>query len=125
MKLRKVVKIDDLEVTIKELTVAELLYLCHRTGWVTLSGEFKQDSFKKYDSQKIWDVSLSFVSDAKKMDMIKLAPSEIEKLYEAFMEVNATIVSTFKYLGIDKMLQDLKKNLMKHFMDEYGALIKG
>ena len=70
------------------------------------------------------DLVLSFASDISKEEAVLLAPSEIRKLYEAFMEMNETTFSTAKYFGIDKVLEDMKEELIKAFIDGYTALAK-
>lgn len=123
MKQRKTVKIGDQEITLKELSVIELLYICHRTGWVgEVPGISFEGQFVKQKAMDLPDLILSFASDISKEEAVLLAPSEIKKLYDAFMEVNEVTFSTAKYLGIDKVLEDMKSELIKIFMEGYAAL---
>ena len=124
MKQRQTIKIDDKEITITELTIQELLYLCHRTGWVKdLPDMINKDQFDKYKNKDVWDVALSLISDISMKDLFTLAPSEIKKLCDVFMKVNEATLSAAKYFGVDKVVDDMKENLTKFFMADYGKLL--
>lgn len=123
MKLREVVKIDEKEITLKELAVIELLYICNRAGWIEeVPGISFEGKFEKQKSMSLPDVVLSFVSDISKEEAVLLAPSEIQKLYEVFMKMNEVTFATAKYFGLDQVLVDMKEELIKVFIDGYTAL---
>lgn len=121
MKRREIVKIDEKEITLKELTVIELLYISHRIGWI---GETPGVSFEgKFEKQKLMslpDLILSFASDISKEEAVLLAPSEIQKLYVTFMEMNNATLLAAKRLGIDKVFEEMKKELVKVFVAGYA-----
>jgi hypothetical protein len=123
MKQRKTIKIDEKEITIKELTVDELIYLCSRAGWMKMPEKMNSERFNKLKDVPVLDVGVSFVSDIKKEDCYAFAPSEIRKLYDVFIEVNQEAMNIVKYLGVDKIVEDMKANLMKHFMGDYSKLL--
>lgn len=124
MKQREVVKIDDKEITIKELSVKELLYLCRRGGWIdeVADIDFKGD-FEKQESMDLLGLMLDFASDLSRKDIIGFAPSEIKRLYVVFVRLNETTFSVAKYLGIGKILEDTKADLIKVFMEGYSTFI--
>jgi hypothetical protein len=123
MKQRKTIKIDEKEITIKELTVDELIYLCSRAGWGKMPEKMNSERFDKLKDVSVLDVGVSFVSDIKKEDCYALAPSEIRKIYDVFTEVNQEAMNIVKYLGVDKIVEDMKDNLMKHFIGDYSKLL--
>lgn len=121
MKQRKVAKIDDKEITLKELSVKDLLYVCHRTGWVgTISGiDFEKD-FNNYKSMSIVGVILKLSSDISIKELLVLAPSEIKKLYDIFVEINEVTFSVAKYLGVGNIMEDVKRDLVSTFLNSYS-----
>lgn len=122
MKQRQTVKIDEKEITLKELSVVELLYLCHRSGWVgEIAGVDFDLQFAKQKSMTLPDLILSFISDVSKEEIIAFAPSEIKKLYDVFMDVNKVTFAAAKYFGVDKIIEDMKAELIKVFMSIYSA----
>lgn len=124
MKQRQVIKIDDKEITIKELTIKELLYLCHRTGWAPdVSDISKEEQFAKFKDMELYDVALLFISDIPKMEILSLAPSELKQIYDVFLQVNEVTLSVAEYMGLNKVFVDLKENLTKYFMADYGKLL--
>lgn len=122
MKQRQIVKIDEKEIALKELSVAELLYLCHRSGWVgDVAGIDFELQFAKQKSMALPDLILSFVSDISKEEVIVLAPSEIKKLYDSFMEVNKVTFTAAKYFGVDRIIEEMKTELVKVFTSIYST----
>lgn len=123
MRKREVIKIDDKEIVLKELTIMELAYLCHRMGWAVIpNGDNKK--FDKYKDTPIYDFALTFVSDITKEELMAFAPSEIEALYNSFKRVNEVTFKMAKYMGVGKMIDDMRKGVVDHFMNDYVNLLK-
>ena len=125
MRKREVIKIDDKEIVLKELTVMELIYLCHRTGWIKIPQNIDEKQFEKYKDIPVYDVVLTFISDISKNEIMLFAPSEIKTLYNAFKNVNSVTFETAKYMGVGKLIDDMREGLVKHFMSDYSKLLKG
>lgn len=123
MKRRQIVKIDEKEIALKELSVIELLYICNRVGWVSeVPGVDFKERFEKQKSMSLLDLILSFASDISREEIVLFAPSEIQVLYDAFVKMNEVTFSTAKYFGVDKVLDDMKKELVNVFMGSYSSL---
>ncbi|MCK5021387.1 MAG: hypothetical protein KAS32_30525 [Candidatus Peribacteraceae bacterium] len=123
MKRRQIVKIDEKEIALKELSVIELLYICNRVGWVSeVPGVDFEERFEKQKSMSLLDLILSFASDISREEIVLFAPSEIQVLYDAFIKMNEVTFSTAKYFGVDKVLDDMKKELVNVFMGSYSSL---
>lgn len=124
MKKRKEIKLDDKEISIKELTIKDLIFLCHRVGWFPdLPDVGIDDLVDKYKDIPIHDLMLSFASDLTAKDVIVLAPSELKVIYDVFMEVNEVTFSTAKFFGLDKILGEFKTTIVKGFVSEYVSLM--
>lgn len=125
MKKRQIVKIDDKEISIKELTIKELIFLCHRAGWVSnLSDMGLEKMSETYKDIPLQTLILSFASDLTIKDIIAFAPSELQVIYNEFVKINEVTFDTAKFLGIDKVLEDLKTKLIREFLLDYSLLLK-
>lgn len=62
---------------------------------------------------------LAMVSNAKLVDLKAMAPSEIELLYDGFMEVNASFFKVARSLGMNVVIDQLRAALVSDF---YGLL---
>lgn len=125
MKQRGIVKIDDEEITVKELTVKELLFIASKLGWISVSEEFDIPEGKDLD---ILDLLILLSSDIKKSSLILLAPSELEKIGRSFLDVNKATLAMTKYLGFDKALETIKDDMVKGLISDVSkvsAISKG
>lgn len=125
MKQRQTVKIDEKEITIKELSIRELLYLCYRAGWISNAAgiDFKKQ-FEQQHDLSLPDLVLSFASDISKQELLVLAPSEVKELYSLFIKTNEVTFSVAKYLGLDTMLENAKSEFVSVFMASYADFAK-
>lgn len=117
-RLRKIVKIGDKEITVKELTVKELLYMAHKVGWIPL---VEGTNIEGIEDLSFPDLALRFSSDATKKDIILLAPSEVETLYNVFLDLNKTVFSTVSYLGLDKAIESFKNEIVQNFLSDLSG----
>lgn len=133
---REVVKIDDKEYTIKELTVGEIIDITQ--GSVFFSGPLKGDGVGgkdkskekkgKKEEKKSEDLAgeiSSIMTDLERVmktccdfgpkDMIKLTPSQIRELYDGFKKVNADFLSSLKALGVAEALVNIRDVALNRF----------
>jgi hypothetical protein len=96
MRKRKIVKIDDREVTILELRTKD---------WRKLFADLEnlgQDGLKGHLEEV-----LSLATDLTLDDLDEMAPSEIDLIWEAFEEVNKSFFGKLRKMGIsEKFLFD-------------------
>jgi len=132
---REVVKIDEKEYTIKELTVGEIIDITQ--GSVFFSGPLKgdgvgeQDKSKKGDkakekkSENLTDEISGIMADFKRVmktccdfgpeDLVKLTPSQIREIYEGFKKVNSDFLSSLKALGVAEALVNIRDVALNRF----------
>ena len=107
MRKRKVIKIDDREITIKEMTIKEIMGLA--------SGFTEMESTNLDDFKKQIDKILPMVTDISLDDIIGMAPSEANEIYEAVKEVNAVFFEMAEKIGLLKIVNGLKNSVISDF----------
>ncbi len=98
MRKIKIVKIDDKEITVKELRVKDIRE-------ILIAGEEAGENILA-DIERL----LPYASDIKPEELEEMAPSEIKLLWEDFKEVNADFLEVIERLGITKTFGSLIKN---------------
>lgn len=105
MRKTKVVKIDDREITVKELRVKDIRQLIEKAEELDKGFEQMEDMLPLAT-----DLSLSKLED--------MAPSELTILWDAFKEVNAVFFDLVAKTGIVKEVKSsILKDLTKVFAD--------
>lgn len=132
---REVVKIDDREFTIKELTLEQIIDISN--GSVLFSGMLKgYDNEKQTDGENqpktIVDELKSAVDDIKRImefscdfttkDLVSLSPSEIRKLWETFKSVNSDFFFTIDKMGLLEILSGIKDVVLNHYSRALATL---
>lgn len=110
MAKSKTIKIDDREITVKELKVKVVRL------WFEMS-ETKEDNIMTIINQ-----FLPLVTNLKIEDVEDMAPSELKLIWEAFKEVNADFLEWVEHLGITKMLGSL---IQKQLNEAFAGLSSG
>lgn len=127
---REVVKIDDKEYTIKELTVGEIIDLTQ--GSVFFSGPLKGVGDKPAKGEKekksnggLQEEISSVMKDLERImntccdfgpkDLVELTPSQIREVYEGFKKVNADFLSSLKALGVAEALVSIRDVALNRF----------
>jgi len=114
MRKLETIKLDDREITIKELTVKQIIEIGEK---MANPGEDKKessdidilkDAFKEHLALGVEGVSFD--------ELIELAPSEIKVLYEKFKEVNKVFFEIAQQVGILNLLQKVKMELQASFL---------
>jgi hypothetical protein len=110
MKMRKskTIKIDDKEITVKELKVKDIRKL------------LDMPEAEKDDTMELVEKFLPVVTDIKLSDLDEMAPSELKVLWETFKEVNADFLEVTGRLGITKMLGSL---IQKYLNEAFAGLL--
>ncbi|MBU0994118.1 MAG: hypothetical protein KJ737_16630 [Proteobacteria bacterium] len=106
MRKHKTIKIDDREITVKELRVKD---------YITL---FQFDDGKDPDLETIVSQIKEILPETINInleDLLDMAPSEIELVWETFREVNASFLAAAQKLGLQKMLTEVKSAILTDF----------
>ena len=114
MRKHKTLKIDDNEITVKELRVDQILEI-----WESVGAGNDLDTFKGYIEKhmgKVTDVTLD--------DLRKMAPSEIKQIFEAFKEVNQDFFDLAQTLGLGKILEKLKNAILTDLSALFAGLLE-
>lgn len=106
MRRHKIIKIDEAEISVKELRVQDYLDFLAEVG----------DAGGLMEELEKW---LPRGTDLKIEDIKKMAPSELKAVYDAFREVNTDFFEIAGRLGLDQMAARLKESFMKELS---GAL---
>lgn len=123
MRKRKTVKIDSKEITVKELTVREIMDILNEAGSTGTEDQGPADQIQ--DLKTLVEKHLIKATDAKLEDFKEMAPSEIKEVVDAFREVNTVFFETAQRLGLGGLLDRLKSALLKDFSElAAGSFIK-
>jgi hypothetical protein len=105
MRKTKTIKIDDREITIRELKVKDIRKIINQA---------ETDDFQRQIEEL-----LPLATDLALEDMNDMAPSELKLLWEAFREVNSDFLALAGRLGISQALRGF---LQKHLTDALADL---
>lgn len=100
MRKSKIIKIDELEITVKELRVRDIYEL--------FDGEFKL-------SIDVIDDLLQRCTDIDRNKLLDMTPTDLQTLFEGFKEVNAAFLDIAGRLGLDGLPEVLRENLQEQF----------
>ena len=119
MRVRKVVKIDDREFVLRELTIAEIIDVFENTSVkIEDIGKDKASDttdFLKDEIQRIVNLSLEGEHEVK--DFYKMAPSELKLIYDGFKEANEVFFHIAAKMGLEGMLEGIKTSIQKDFSE--------
>ena len=104
MRKRKTIKIDDRELTVKELTVGQILGL-----YDVLSGDASMGDMLGRGLELLPEL----VEGLDPEELKALAPSEIGIIIAAVREVNAAFFSAARLAGLQGLLGELRDSIMK------------
>jgi len=110
MRNSKPIEIDDKKITVYELTVAEIIEIGNTKA-------IKDRSTDLGDFKTILDNYLpKALSGVTVDDLIKMAPSDLKKIYDIFREVNATFFDVARSVGLGELLSQLTEAIQKDFL---------
>ena len=107
MRKSKTIKIDDKEITVKELDWKDIIGIFNATGpggVVELAGHIRT-----FLPKLTPDLSLE--------DLEKMAPSETMQIIDAVKEVNSNFLLIARFFSLDKIVKDLKEAILKDFSE--------
>lgn len=100
MRKIKNIKIGDLDITVKELTVRQILSL------------FQQEENAGVDVAARFEQFLSWsCPELTREAAMDLAPSELMEIYAVFEEVNASFLEIARKMGLDAVLDTLRAEI--------------
>jgi hypothetical protein len=111
MRKRDTLKIDDKEITVKEMTVREIIDLANNKdllGSPDLDMAALKDQAERYLPK--------FIEGVKVDELLDFAPSDLKELYVKFKEVNAVFFDIARAAGLTQIVEDLKAALQKDFL---------
>lgn len=124
MRLRKTIKIDETEFVVRELTIREIIdyfqNLTNKAESETIDEEQTgeaTDTFKFFKDEIQVLLNLALESTHTVEDLIKMAPSELKKLYTTFEEVNEVFFGIAAQMGLQALLKDLKNQIRTEFLE--------
>ena len=112
MRKRKTIKIDTREITVKELTVREILEILDEAGVQETKSEDKSKDGLQ-DLKGLVEKHLAKATDATLEEFKNMAPSEIKEVFEAFREVNAVFFAAARQAGLGTFMGRIKAALIK------------
>jgi hypothetical protein len=111
MRKREPIKIDKKEITVKELTVREILEIAELKN-VRKGADLSLAMFKKEFSNYLPRA----VEGIKVDDLLDMAPSELKQIYDKFKEVNATFFDVARSVGLGELLDQIKTAIQRDFL---------
>lgn len=106
MRKRVVVKVDDKEIELRELTIADILEF---KGHLEVIGD---DTSMKTFFETLEALLPKVTSDLTLEDLRKMAPSEVEKLVDGFKEANRPFFNAISWAGLGDLLDKLRSAVM-------------
>lgn len=107
---------------VKELTVQEIINLINMGSKKKKEGEEDGDqSFTTLRSQ-IEDHFLPLCTNLKLASLLKMAPSDIEEVWNHFQEVNKVFFALARKAGLTEVLDNLKDSLVQDYSKLLASL---
>jgi hypothetical protein len=114
MRKRKVVKIDNREIMVNELSVQDIL---------DILGESEEAAKEEpFSLSALLEKHLIKMTDLKIDDFKTMTPSEIEQVYQAWREVNSAFFVLADRLGLSALAVQVKENFMKSLLGLFQNL---
>jgi len=115
-------KLNDEEIEVKELTGTDMLML------FDLFQKNKASLFDRETIIKNIDVLLPLATTIKKDALLKLAPSEMEEIWNKFKEVNSVFFSKTDWimskLQLNELWVQIRSTLVSYFLEQYSHLLE-
>jgi hypothetical protein len=129
MTIRKTLtkKANNEDFLIKELTVEEIIaFFDQAQNPINESGEpgSQEDDMVTGLMAQLNEVLLISIPGLNAEQLTTWAPSEIEKLYEGFREVNQTFFTIAQGLGLNNLMEEVKQAIAKDFSSLFVASLK-
>jgi hypothetical protein len=102
MRKSKVIKIDDREIVVKELTVRQIWGFFNQSN-----GQTEGQDVPGGDTGRMLALACPDLPVDAAMDM---APSELEIIWKAFQEVNSVFLDLANSLGLAEMVKELVRS---------------
>lgn len=113
MRKTKTISLEGKEITVRELTVHEILDIMNDTGMGDQTASTKADGWG--DLKTLVEKHLIKTTDVKLEDFMDLAPSEIKEVVDGFREVNAVFFEAAQRLGLGGLVEQIVSALQKDF----------
>lgn len=117
MRKIKRIKIDDLEITVKELRVKDVFTLLEKVN--TDKKDFDFSSIKT-----LLEDAMPLACDIDIEKLRDMAPSEIKEIVDTFKEVNAVFFDGARAAGLGSVIEELKKSMKQDFGKIFADSLK-
>ena len=101
MRKSKIIKIDDLEVTVKELRVRDIVEL--------FNGSDDDPMLDRFDEV------LTRCTDIRREQLMDMTPTDLQILWDGFREVNSAFLDLAALVGLDDLPGMLRNSLQSQF----------
>lgn len=119
MRKIKTIKIDEREITVRELTVKQIMGIFDNAG---------QTGSDANDLAGILKDKMALVTDLTLDDIVTMAPSELQQVWGAVKEVNTAFFELAQAAGlgqtIDKILAQLREALLSDFSSLFASSLR-
>ena len=106
------VTIDDVKIIVRELTVREIINLTNDKTLLGGKGELTLTALREQADKYL----PQFLEGITVEQMIDMAPSDLEIIYDKFKEVNKTFFGAARTVGLDQLMEQLKLTLQREFL---------
>ena len=111
------VEIGPKTITVKELTVRDIINLVNDKALLGPSSKGKDGTFELEALREQAEEYLpKFITGANMDDLLDMRPSELRQIYDKFMEVNNTFFAVARSVGLDQIVGQLKQAVQADFL---------
>ena len=115
MRIQKTIKIDDREITVKELLLIDYFTIFD----LNLDGDLSLKGIRAH-IEKVLPLATDLPFDV----FLKMAPSEADVIWEAFKEVNSSFLAKIRKLGLGKIWEKIQSMIVKDFLELFAVSFK-
>lgn len=116
MRKQEPMKIDNKEITVRELTVREILEVAELKS-IASNNELTLSLFKKEFGNYLPKAITGIEFD----ELLDLAPSELKEIYDKFLELNSVFFDVARSAGLGELLGQLKAAAQRDFLKLLAA----
>lgn len=111
MRKQKTIKIDDREITVRELKVKHIRAMLDQSASLGPNAQFADFLLH---ARELLPVATTLTAD----EMSELAPSELQMVWEAFREVNAVFFDLLTRAGVGEALEKMIRKILEESLSD-------
>lgn len=110
MRNSKPIEIDEVKITVHELTVEEIINIGQNKA-------LKDKSTDLSDFKALFEIHLPKALTGVTFDeLVKMAPSDLKQIYDTFKEVNSVFFAVARSVGLGELLNQVIQAIQKDFL---------